>query len=154
MVSREEGCNSNRDTRGAANLVPVIGRQEQAITRQYLHCLNASMFEQRPFVVVWCHELNRRVVIGEATIPCVDELAIILRHNGEVLIASIDTHHVLHRVSVRLGQSTIPVPVSHNINVHKLVHQAWQLDIILEYTRRVLERVVVVIGAIFLAEFL
>ena len=78
VVSIEESCDSNRDTRRTANLVKVVSRKEQTITSLDMHSLDPSMFEHRPLFVVRRYKLHRRVVVWKPTPTCVDVLAIIL----------------------------------------------------------------------------
>jgi hypothetical protein len=75
------------------------------------------MFEQWPFLVIWLDKLNRRVVVGQIVMTCIDELSIVLRHYSEVFVAFVNTHHVLHAISMWLGERTVAVPVSDNANV-------------------------------------
>ncbi len=85
--------------------------------------------------------------------PSIDELPVILGHNSEIFIARIDAHHIFHRIRVRLGQSSVSMPVSDDVYVHKIVHQARQFNIIFKHARRILKRIVVVVCSILLPEF-
>ena len=84
----------------------------------------------------------------------INVLPVVLWYDREILVASIDAHHILHSVSVRSGQCSKPMPIRHDINLHELVHKSGQLNVIFEDAWRVLKRVVIVVGPIFLFEFL
>lgn len=132
MVRPEERRHSNAHARRTPHLVPVVRGQEQAVARQDLHSLYSSLNEEREFLEIRRHELDGAVVVRKAILASIDELTIILTHNSEVLIACIHTHHVLHGISVGLRQSTVTMPVSNHIDVHQLIHELWELDIVLE----------------------
>ena len=84
--------------------------------------------------------------------PRINELPVILGHYCEIFIARIYTHHVFHRICVRFSQSSVPMPVSDDIDVQKIVHQLWQLNIIFKHARRIFKRIVVVECSILLPE--
>ena len=66
----------------------------------------------------------------------------------------VDAHHILHRVRVWLRQCAVPLPESHDADFEEVIHQLWELHILLQFTRRVLERVVVVVLSVRFSELL
>lgn len=110
------------------------------------------MDKVRELLVVRRHKLNGAVVVGESVLSSIDELTIVLAYDGEVFIASVNTHHVLHGISVGLRQCAVAMPVSYDVYFHKLVHQLWQFDIVFQNTRRILERIIVMVGSVLFSE--
>lgn len=130
VVRGEERCDSYAHIRRRADLVPVVSWQEETVTRQDLDCFHSSVREERKLLVVWSHELDWRVVIGPAIVTGVNILSVVLWNDREILVASIDAHHILHSVSVRSGQCPEPMPIRHDVNLHELVHKSGQLNVI------------------------
>ena len=118
-----------------------------------MHSFNSGIPEERPLLVVRIYELNRRVVTRQSIVACVHKKSIIRWHYGEVLVAFEDTHHILHGVCVRLSQSTVSMPVCHLLKLEEGIHDGRVNDIVLHWSRRILERVVVVVGPILFLEF-
>ena len=69
-------------------------------------------------------------------------------------MAHVDAHHILHRVRVWLRQCAVPLPESHDADFEEVVHQLWEFHIFLQFARRVLERVVVVVLSVRFSELL
>jgi len=152
-MSFEESGNTDRHARRRAHLVPVVGGEEEAITWSNVNSLHSSILEKRVFIVIRGYKLYGAVVAGKALVPWVDPLPVIRCNDGEVFIAFVHTHHVLHAVSVGFSQSAVSVPVGDHADVHEIVHQLWQLYVLLQNARRVFERVVVVVLTVFLSKF-
>lgn len=85
--------------------------------------------------------------------PRVDKVTIIRRDDSEILIALKDTHHVLHRIRMRLGQRSVTVPVSNLLQRENRVHHRRVDDIVLQRAGWVLKRVVVMYSAVGLLKF-
>ena len=152
MVGVEESSYSNRDPWATAHLMEVVRWDEKAVSFCHMRCLGTSIPEERPFVVVRSDKFHGRVVVWQPVPASVYPFPIVLRHYGEVLVAHVDAHHVLHRVCVRLCQRAVPLPESHDADLEQLVHQLWQLQVVLEFAWRVLERVVIVVFSVRLSE--
>jgi hypothetical protein len=114
--------------------------------------LDSCMPKQRPFLVIRPNKLNRRIIVWPAIPPSINELAIILRHDSEILIPFIDTHHIFHRVCVRSSQCPISVPVRNYTNIQNVIHKSWKFDIFFKNTRWVFKRIIIMVGAVFFSK--
>jgi hypothetical protein len=129
--------------------MPVVSRDVSAVSFLDVNRLDRGVLEQRILLEIRFHELDWRIVIWVSFGTRVDPGSGLHGADAKVLVALVDTHHVLHGVGMRSCQSSVSVPVGDLIDIEEGIHDFRKLEILIHLAGWLSKTIIIVECSIF-----